>query len=177
MHYRCGAKLTGIEKAGSGFGVLRLALTCPLPLCAGACDLPKDPDGATERVLATHRLRVGVSEHPPWVQFDGSEVKGLEPDLIRAFAAEMGAEVTWTRNSETPLLEMLEERQLDLVAAGFTSSSPWQTRVAATRPYLKSSERHILFAAPGENQLLLRLDRYLAGAQPQLATIKDEAKP
>ena len=175
---RLGAELTAINRATEwSLSVLRLASVCVLPLLACACDLPKDPDGATERVLATQRLRVGVSERPPWVQFEGSDVKGIEPDLIRALAAEMGAEVTWTRNGETPLLEMLEERQLDVVAAGFTSNSPWLTRVAATRPYLSSSERHILFAAPGENQLLLRLDRYLASARPQIAALGGEVKP
>jgi hypothetical protein len=205
-----------------------------------SCDLPKDPDGSTERILASRMLRAGASENPPWIRFTGAEVEGIEADLIRSFAERLGARVEWVRNGETPLLEALSRRELDVVAGGMTSRSPWASRVGTTQTYLKAkkivampagtaapeslkgiavqvargdpaaahlrskdarpvppggpetpfrvvydwevrargltptrfeleTEKHQLVAAPGENQLLLRLDKYLAEAGPLLA--------
>jgi polar amino acid transport system substrate-binding protein len=216
-----------------------------VPLVMAGCDLPKDPAGTTERVLSTRVLRAGASENPPWVRFNGAEVVGIEADLVRAFAGQMGAQVEWVRNGETPLLEALEKRELDVVAGGITSRSPWTSRLGTTQTYLKakkvvampagsaepaslnglavqvapgeasadrlrregarpvssigpaapttrlvyeweaqargltrtrfytSEDKHVLVAAPGENQLLLRLDRFLAEARPLLAEALD----
>lgn len=215
-----------------------------LVLPIAGCDLPKDPDGSTERILATRVLRAGASENPPWVRFAGAEVEGVEADLIRSFAEQLGAHVRWVRSGETPLLEALSRGELDVVAGGITSRSPWSTRLGTTQTYLKAkkivampagtavpeslkgvavqvapgdpaaahlrgkdarpvppdrpetpfrvvydwevgargltptrfeleTENHQLVAAPGENQLLLRLDRYLAAAGPLVAQSLD----
>jgi polar amino acid transport system substrate-binding protein len=198
-------------------------------------------------VLSTHVLRAGVSDNPPWVRFQGAEVGGIEADLIRAFAGQMGAQVEWVRNGETPLLDALEKRELDVVAGGITVNSPWSSRLGTTQPYLRAKkivamlagsaepasldgvavqvapgepeaarlrrqgarpiqsigvgpaspttrvvydweaqarglkptrfdlgeEKHVLLTAPGENQLLLRLDRFLVEARPLLAQSLD----
>lgn len=148
-------------------------------LSLNACGIPKDQEGASARIAATHVLRVGASANPPWVIVQGNQVTGIEPSLICAFATTMGAKVAWVVNGETPLLEALERRQLDIVVGGVTSRSPWIRRVGTSLSYARAKrppggrpgldqgrERHIILSAPGENRLLLRLDQFLHAAGP-----------
>jgi membrane-bound lytic murein transglycosylase MltF len=120
-------------------------------------------------MLARGALRVGVSENQPWVVLKGGEPAGVEPALIRDFAASQGVRVEWVRNGESPLFKALENHDLDIVAAGLLASTPWKSALALSQPYAGSmkTEQHVLATAPGENQLLLRLDRFIA-ARPHL---------
>jgi ABC-type amino acid transport substrate-binding protein len=126
------------------------------------CDLPRDPNGTAHRVEGGV-LRVGVSENRPWVRFDGPEPQGVEPALVRELAAEQHARVVWVRNGETPLLKALGDRELDLVIGGLLADSPWAGQLGVTRPYLQlGRDQHVWLTQSGENQWLLRLDRFLA---------------
>jgi hypothetical protein len=203
-------------------------------LVLSACDAPRDPDGATERIARTHVIRVGVSENAPWVRFEAGQPIGIEPALVRRFAAANHAQVEWVRNAEAPLMKALHQRELDLVVGGLQSDTPWKAKVGVSKPYTQARwivavragapkpasvrgmriaappgsevaaklrakgaipvapgvgapwqaaavydfeaaqtnlaatdirllrEKHVIAVAPGENQLLLRLDRFLA---------------
>ncbi|MFL6857494.1 MAG: transporter substrate-binding domain-containing protein [Allosphingosinicella sp.] len=147
-----------------------LALLLPLAGCGALAAEPKDPEGATERIAATHVLRAGAAEHPPWVRIEGGAPRGLEPDLVRAFARSIGARVEWVVNGESPLLEGLEKQQLDIVVSGATAQTPWKKLVGVSQAYAKDQEgkRRVVFAATGENRLLLRLDRFVVRHKPEL---------
>lgn len=144
----------------------------PLLLALAACgtSLPKDQEGAIERIRSTHVLRAGASENPPWIETGGGEPRGIEADLVRAFAASLGARVEWNVNGEAPLVEGLEKQALDLVAAGATSKTPWKKKVGVSQSYARSpnGERQVLLAAAGENQLLLALDKFIVDHKPAL---------
>src|SRR4051812_21371979 len=131
---------------------------------AATSDLPRDPRDATEHILSEHVLRAGAAENPPWVRTGKGEPEGLEPDIVRAFARSLGARVEWTVNGETPLAEAAEKGGLDLLVSGATRKSPWAKKLGASQIYATThgKEKRILLAATGENQLLLRLDRFLA---------------
>jgi polar amino acid transport system substrate-binding protein len=104
-----------------------------------ACDLPRDPEG-TLAAAAGGTLLVGVAESPPWVVRRGDEAAGVEADLVRAFAAELGAEVEWVWGGVDEHLGALERFELDLVAAGLEGGSPWSKKLAFTRPYLEAEQ-------------------------------------
>jgi polar amino acid transport system substrate-binding protein len=151
---------------------MRLASLLACLLTVTACSLPADPEGSTERIRTTRIVRAGISINPPWVTGAGPQPQGIEPELIRAFARTLGAEVSWTVNGETPLLEALERGELDIVAAGASTRSPWSARLGASQVFAAvddgsmAGERHILFTRPGENRLLLELDRFLVARRP-----------
>lgn len=109
-------------------------------LLLAACDLPKDNAGTLDRVRGGE-LRVGVAEHPPWVRLDGERVGGIEPALIRTWAARLGATVRWVRGAETALVEALDRREIDLLVAGLPRSTPFASRVGLTQPYLETELR------------------------------------
>ena len=131
---------------------------------AAACGMPRDADHTLDRVRG-HELRIGVTDHPPWVELHGEVVSGVEPSLVSELARGLGSRTTFRRGSESDLLEALRRGQLDLVAAGLDDTSPWKGRVALTRPYYADSatgKKHVLALRAGENAWLVHVETYLA---------------
>lgn len=80
-------------------------------------------------------------ENPPWViRTAGSdeEPAGAEVELVRRFAAEIGAVPEWFWGGEQQHFESLERFELDLVAGGFNDSTPWTNRVGLTSRYFQN---------------------------------------
>jgi hypothetical protein len=121
-------------------------------------------------------MRVGITERAPWTSLANGEPAGIEPRLIRHFAAELDTEIRWVRGSESELLEALEHFELDLVIGGLTRSSPWAERVAFTRPFHTTENRsdgrgeveHAIALPPGENGWLTRWERFLEARDPTI---------
>ena len=90
-------------------------------------------------------MRVGYTASDPWVVPGGSEPQGIEPELVRAFAESIDAEIGWFEGSEAELMEALEFRELDLVIGGLTATNPWSSKVALTHPYVTTQ---VVVAAP-----------------------------
>jgi polar amino acid transport system substrate-binding protein len=142
---------------------IRNSPTFALFLLTASCGLPRDPEGTSERIAATHELRVGVTDNAPWTDASGAEPTGREPNLVRRFAAANHARVLWTRASESALVRSLQEHELDVVIGGFDAKTQWSATAGATQPFAKDAEgkKHIFLAAPGENRFILSLDRFL----------------
>lgn len=143
----------------TGLGlVLTAALAC--------CDLPRDAGDTLAEIRASGVVRVGYSHNPPWVIDDRTDQPaGLEPALIRQWAAELGAEAEWLRGGETSLVEALADRTIHVLVGGHREGSPWTHRAAATQTYCSAADgAHVMLTAPGESALLLALDRFLARA-------------
>ena len=142
-------------------GLLAVAL-------AGCGPLPRDAAGALERVRGG-TLRVGIADAPPWVRLDAGRVDGIEPRLIEAWAARLGARVRYRTGAEAELVEALHRREIDVMAAGLDASTPHAPRLGLSQPYLERQDRHgrkrrqVLAVTQGESALLLSLDRHLAG--------------
>jgi polar amino acid transport system substrate-binding protein len=117
-------------------------------LLAG-CQFPRDTADTLEEARGG-TLRVGVTEHEPWVSLAGSEPAGVEVGLIREFAARLNAEVEYTSGSEEELVETLRRRELDVVIGGITDRTLWEREVAMTKPYLTT---HLVVGAPRGREL------------------------
>jgi len=128
-----------------------------------SCGLPHDPEKTSQRLASTHELRVGVTDNLPWTSAEKAEPSGIEPDLVRRFAAQQGLRVAWSRGSETQLLESLKEHRLDLVIGGFEKKTQWSSMAGVSQPFAKDSEgkKHVILASPGENRFILTLDCFL----------------
>ena len=126
----------------------RIALTASLVAVgalSAACQVPQDPDGTLE-IVRDGTMRVGVTASDPWVDLaDPENPQGVEPELVRRFAARLNADVEWIDGSEEELIGALKEGQLDLVVGGLTKQSPWTKEAALTWPYLKT---RLLVGAP-----------------------------
>ena len=116
-------------------------LTC---LLLAGCDLPRDPESTLRRVSGG-MLRVGVSEHEPWVVLGDAGPAGVEVELVKRFAAEVDAEIEWVEGEVEELAGALHVREIDLLIAGLTSRSAISSEAALTHPYLTTQ---VVIAAP-----------------------------
>lgn len=140
---------------------------CVLLVSGCGLSIPADPDGTLEGVSGG-TLRVGVTANDRWVETasDG-DPQGIEPDLVRAFATTIDADIQWVEGSEHDLAESVEQGDLDLAIGGFLDDTPWSSHAGVTRPYVESANeqgktvRHVMLVPMGENAFLLELDRFL----------------
>jgi hypothetical protein len=137
-----------------------LILICLLP---AACALPRDPDDTSDRIAATHELRVGVTDSGSWSDAHSAEPAGIEPELVRQFASRNGAHVLWTKGSETTLAQSLKNHELDLAIGGFDSKTPWKSIAGVSQPFAvtEDKKKHVFLTVPGENRFVLTLDTFL----------------
>lgn len=118
-------------------------------LLVTACGLPRDPETTLERVSGDV-LRVGVSEHDPWVVLGSEEPTGVEVELVKRFAEEIGADVEWVEGEVERLAAAVYVREIDLLIAGLTSRSQISSEAALTHPYLTTQ---VVVASPPQGEL------------------------
>jgi ABC-type amino acid transport substrate-binding protein len=142
-----------------------------LALTACGTSFPADPDETLDRVSGG-TLRVGASDNGEWVSLTANgEPQGREPDLVRAFAAKLGAEIEWSEGTEHVLAEDLKHGELDLVIGGLNDKTPWEKDAGLTRVYAESVDsrgqgrKHVMLVPKGENAFLLELDRFLMASE------------
>ena len=141
------------------------AMVLVIASCQGA--FPADSQGTLER--ATGGELLGVSENPPFtgVAPDGA-VSGSEVELVTEYAETIDAEVTWVPAGENVLAAEMKAGNLDVVIGGLPADAPWTSDIALTRPYTKTTGPDgrtieiVLGVTPGENALLVDLERFLA---------------
>jgi polar amino acid transport system substrate-binding protein len=154
-----------------GTRLARSLLSTFLLAAATSCGIPHDPEDSLERIRASGILRAGFTVHEPWVTGDATGAPGgPEIDLVSTFARSLGARVEWRQGSESELFEALERFELDVVVGGLTADNPAGPALALTRPYVEhDTKQHVIASAPGENRLLVALERAVRAHAPAVA--------
>jgi polar amino acid transport system substrate-binding protein len=118
-----------------GFWVFVFALAA---LISASCDFPRDPRGTLDKVQ-NGTMRVGIVNHDPWTQMEEGRASGVEVELLRDFAAELETKIVFAEGTVPELLEAAKQGEVDVVAGGFTSTSPGVSEgkeAGITSPYL-----------------------------------------
>jgi polar amino acid transport system substrate-binding protein len=137
---------------------------------------PRDPEGTAERVQESGVVRVGLTEHRPWVVRDAAgEPRGTEVDLVRRVAAQLEVRIAWQWGQQEALLAALERFELDLVAGGVHEKTPWSERVALTRPW--HEQARVLALPPGENGWLMQVERLIARDRKARTQVPESLSP
>lgn len=149
----------------------RSLLTSFLVAAATSCGIPHDPENSLDRIRQTGVLRAGFTVHEPWVTAGGGgEPGGPETEVVSGLAESLGARVEWRQGSESELFEALERFELDVVIGGLTADNPAGPSLALTRPYVEHDDKpHVIAAPPGENRLLVALERAVRAHAPSVA--------
>ena len=124
--------------------------------------LPRDQHRSTEEARANRRLVVGVPAASPTLD---PAVQARERALVAEVARRLGVAVEWRQGDAHELLSRLEQWELPIVAAAVTPETPFRAHVGLSKPYWKDGPGHrdyVLAVAPGENALLLLVDRVIA---------------
>lgn len=147
---------------------LRLGVLALLAFTSGCERWPADPQNSLTAAIDRGALRVGVLANPPWVELGDPDVPaGMEVDLVTEYAEQLGVDVQWHTDGVEQQIEALTSYQLDLVIGGFSAAHPWQAEVGQTFTYFKepgvrgARGKHVVLTAPGENALLMSLERFL----------------
>jgi polar amino acid transport system substrate-binding protein len=144
------------------------ALFSCLLLVTGCNNFPKDPENTLAQVK-NGTLLVGYSENHPWVIKTDSVPTGIEPDLVKAFAKTLNAQIKWQNGTEQHLFEGLEKKRLHLVIAGVTDTNPWKNKLGFTRPYYQAGKKkQVMVIMAGENAFLVELEKFLEQQKPAL---------
>jgi polar amino acid transport system substrate-binding protein len=109
-----------------------------LSLWLAAC---RRQDDAWERVQQTGVLRVGLDPtYPPFETFDGETLSGLDVDLARAIAADLGAEVEFVHFGFDGLYDALDTEQVDVLLSALVAAPERAKDFAYSEPYFNAGE-------------------------------------
>ena len=123
-------------------GILALLLVA---LVSTGCAFPQDPRETLEQVQSG-TMRIGIAENEPWARMENGEPSGVEAELLRNFAEELGSEPEFFRGTVPELLEAIKQGELDVVIGGLTRSTPALMQEAGvTNSYLKT---HLVVGVP-----------------------------
>ncbi len=101
-----------------------------------SCDrFPRDQEGSLKEIHGKGEIMAGLTENPPFVYWNNGEPQGIEPEMIKAFAASIGVDVKWIRGSSEDNFRLLQNGRLQIAAGGFDKNSPWKKDVYFTRPH------------------------------------------
>lgn len=119
--------------AWPGVILLMLALLVPAG-CAGESD-------AWERIAASGVLRIGVDPtFPPFALAEGAELEGLDIDLGRSLAKEMGLEPQFTYFGYDGLYDALTTGQVDVLVSALVIAPERTKDVAYTTSYFDAGQ-------------------------------------
>ena len=149
------------------------ASTCSLAGCSVLSDLPRDARLSTSTLRSGQPLCVGVPGHVEKQSGSGdARIAAREKEVVTLLARRLGTRVEWKRGSLHELAQELERGEVLMVAAQLPCDTPFADKVALSQPFLKHGPREedfCLAVAPGENKLLLELDRLIAQEQRKRA--------
>jgi polar amino acid transport system substrate-binding protein len=118
-------------------------------LVSADCDLPRDPRGTLEGVQ-NGTMHVGIVDNDPWTRKEAGRPSGVEVELLKDFAEDLGAEISFVPGTTPELLEAAKQGEVDVLIGGFTSTSPGVSEgkeAGVTGTYLTT--RFVLGVPPG----------------------------
>jgi len=129
----------------------RLALSVLLVAAASCADFPRDPEGTLDRVRTERSFRVGLV-----APLDRTNLDARAAALLKRVGRAVDAKPKIESGDAEPLLNRLEEGELDLVIGRFEKKSPWKRLVSFGPPLRiemhKKTTFHLTAAARnGEN--------------------------
>ncbi|MBE7549782.1 MAG: transporter substrate-binding domain-containing protein [Anaerolineales bacterium] len=102
---------------------------------------PRD-DGSLAEIRRRGTLRVGLdASFPPFETIDGNgQIVGLDVDIARAIAADVGVEAVFVNIAFDGLYDALLARRVDLIISGLPYDPRWTEDVAYTRNYFNAGQ-------------------------------------
>ena len=143
------------------------SVLCLALLTASCGDFPRDPEGTLARVRSQGVFRVGLVTIAP-EGADGSQVAAL----LAGIGKSAGARAELIRGDAEPMLDQLEQGELDLVIGRFEKKSPWAKLVTIGPPLRRDMQGKTEFRlAPvlrnGENAWVALVEREVRNAAPE----------
>ena len=126
------------------------AVLLPLLLLGSGC---REPQGATwQQIEESGVLRVGVDPtYPPFAVAEGGKVRGLDADLARSIAADLGLEAHFTYFGFDGLYDALATEQVDVLISAMVVTPHRMKDFGYSDPYFNAGQ--LLLKPAGETEI------------------------
>jgi polar amino acid transport system substrate-binding protein len=134
------SRVTGHGSRFRLYAAILILLTLLVPLFWYLL-IPRD-DGTLDAIQRRGTLRVGLdASFPPFETIDDSgQIVGLDVDMARAIAADIGVEAEFVNIGFDGLYDALLARRVDIVISGLPYDPRWTQDVAYTRNYFNAGQ-------------------------------------
>lgn len=123
--------------------ILRLLSALLLMLTVAACQSRRD--AAWQRIQETGILAIGLDPtYPPFATIEGDMVSGIDPDLGRALAADLGLQASFVAFSYDSLYDALATEQVDLLISALVVRPELTRDFAYSAPYFDAGQRLVV---------------------------------
>jgi arginine/lysine/histidine transporter system substrate-binding protein len=123
----------------SGALLLVLLLHALLLLSAAGCQ--RDRGATWRRIQDTGRLSIGVDPtYPPFATLEGETLVGIDPDLGRALAVDLGLEASFAYVGYDGLYDALATEQVDLLISALVVRPELTRDFAYSQPYFNAGQ-------------------------------------
>ena len=82
-----------------------------------SCSIPKDIHGTLEKINKDKVLKIGYSNHPPFIQIKNGDSTGIEYKIMLALGEEMGVHLIFIEGTEAVLIEKIKKYEIDIIIA------------------------------------------------------------
>ncbi|WP_309398526.1 transporter substrate-binding domain-containing protein [Cerasicoccus maritimus] len=98
--------------------------------------------------LPAGELRVGINpEQPPVIFVQDKRIAGLEADLARAFAMDLGVPLNFVVMDWDELIPALTSGKIDIIMSGMTATEVRSVRINFSTPYLVTGQMPLVRAS------------------------------
>lgn len=112
-------------------------------ICAAGCASQKNP--AIAKMLDRKEIKVGLEANfKPLVFKDGTNIVGIEPNLMAKIGSITGARMTVTEMPWNDLIPALEAGKIDVIMSGMTITEERKKKVNFSYPYIKVGQMGIV---------------------------------
>ncbi|WP_269540161.1 transporter substrate-binding domain-containing protein [Cerasicoccus fimbriatus] len=106
------------------------------------------PDRPAPKFLPTGELRVGINpEQPPLIFVHEERIVGLEADLARAFAVDLGVPLNFVVMEWDELIPALVAGKIDIIMSGMSATEIRSVRINFATPYLVTGQMPMVRAS------------------------------
>lgn len=96
---------------------------------------------AEEKIVDDGVIDLGTSaDFPPYEYYEGDEIVGIDPDIVKAIGEELGLEVKLHDMDFNNIIASIQSGKVDGGAAGFTVTEERKKSVNFTEPFAKTSQ-------------------------------------
>jgi polar amino acid transport system substrate-binding protein len=147
----CFSRVTGHASRFKLYVTILILLAFLIPLLWTLL-IPRD-DGTLAAIQQRGTLRVGLdASFPPFETIDDSgQIVGLDVDMARALAADVGVEAEFVNIGFDGLYDALLARRVDIVISGLPYDPRWTQDVAYTRNYFNAGQ--VLVTRTGDEMI------------------------
>ncbi len=101
--------------------------------------IPDDP--RLKKIVTSGEINVGMALfYPPIVFIENEELKGLDPDIIREVASDLGVEINFKFYPWEDLFQALLDDEVDVIIAAITITSKRSEIMSFSNPYFNAGQ-------------------------------------